>query len=199
MKVTGLSTEWSIELGVRWKVGEDRLLLTDTTESTVKRNSAAPTSVSRTNAPTGDHAESALLQSSSATPTPDGDSDQANVGPNDRSLARTTDRVLPRRTPDLKSSRERLALVDILQRELAIIKKEVNGYCTVEGLKRKYPTFTVWSHLEDWQLKALVDGEEFAPKAYAENLTLMKFGLTSRETLKKDRRKLRKAKEASQK
>ena len=107
-------------------------------------------------------------------------------------------RFRPRRTPDLDSSRERLALVSTLARELAIVKQEVKSYCTVDGVKRKHPKFTLWTLIEDSQIKALVDGEEFTPKAYAENLTLAKFGLTSRETLKKDRKKLRKAKEAGQ-
>jgi len=98
----------------------------------------------------------------------------------------------PRRTPDLQSSRERLALVETVARELAIVKNEVKAYCTADGLKRKYPTFTLWTLIENSQVKALVDGDAFTPKAYAENLVLSKFGLTSRETLKKDRKKLRK-------
>ena len=101
--------------------------------------------------------------------------------------------VGPRRTPDLEVSRERLTLVDKLAQELAIVKREVKRYSTVDVLKRKHPTFTLWNHIDDSQIKALVDGEEFTPKAYAESLTLTKYGLTSRETLKKDRRKLRKA------
>jgi hypothetical protein len=104
--------------------------------------------------------------------------------------------LTPRRTPDLKSSRERLLLVDTLARELATVKLEVKVYCTPEGLKRKHPTFTLWTIIDDGQLRELVDGEPFTPKAYAEHLTLMKFGLTSRETLKKDRSKLRKAEKA---
>ena len=103
----------------------------------------------------------------------------------------------PRRTPDLRSSRERVELANTLARELAIIKQEIAGYCTAEELKRKHPNFALWNHIEDSQVQALVDGEEFTPKAYAENLTLTKFGLTSRETLKKDRRKLRKAGKAA--
>jgi hypothetical protein len=98
-----------------------------------------------------------------------------------------------RRTPDLKSSSERLRIVDALARELATIKQELTGFCTAEGLKQKYPHFVLWNHIEKAELKDLVDGEEFSPRAYAENLTLRKFGLTSRETLRKDRKKLRKA------
>lgn len=135
-------------------------------------------------------------ESSPAIEIPDCDSGSASVGLNDDALVRAPDPVRPRRTPDLKSSRERLALVATLARELAFIKQEVKGYCTVDSLKRKHPKFALWSHIEDSQIKALVDGEEFTPKAYAESLTLIAFGLTSRETLKKDRRKLRRAKEA---
>jgi hypothetical protein len=100
----------------------------------------------------------------------------------------------PRRTPDIQSSRDRVQLVNALARELAIVKQETKGYCTVEGLKRKHPKFTLWTLIEDSQIKELVEGEAFTPKAYAESLTLAKYGLTSRETLKKDRRKLRNAK-----
>lgn len=122
----------------------------------------------------------------------------ADFGPDSSSASRTTGPVRPRRTPNLDLSRNRLALVNVLARELAIVKHEVKVYCTVEELKRKHPKFTLWSLIEDSQIKALVDGEEFVPKAYAENLTLMKFGLTSRETLKKDRQKLRKAEQSRQ-
>jgi hypothetical protein len=105
---------------------------------------------------------------------------------------------LSRRKPDIQSSRERLELLNILARELAILKGDLKGYNTVEGLKQKHPTFVLWAHIEAAELKELVDGEAFAPKAYAGNLVLRKFGLTSPETLKKDRQKLRKAQSAKQ-
>ena len=57
-----------------------------------------------------------------------------------------------------------------------IVKQELNGFCTVDGLKRKLSTFTLWNHIEDSQLKDLVDGAVFMPKAYAESLTLANFG-----------------------
>jgi hypothetical protein len=110
----------------------------------------------------------------------------------------TPDITPPRRVPDLDTSRERLALVEVLARELAIVKQEVRRYRTVEQLKRKHPAFMLWDHIEDSQVKELVDGAAFTPKAYAENLTLTKFGLTSRETLKKDRQKIRKAKKTGE-
>jgi len=101
-----------------------------------------------------------------------------------------------RRTPDLQSSRERLDLVNTLARELATIKPELKGYCTAENLKRRHPEFILWEHIDEAELRELVDGVEFTPRAFAENLTLRKFGITSRETLKKDRKKIRKAQQA---
>jgi hypothetical protein len=98
-----------------------------------------------------------------------------------------------RRGPNLAKSQERLALLENLAHELATVKQEIKGYCTSDILKRKHPKFILWTLIEDSQIKALVDGEEFTPKRYAENLTLAKFGLTSRETLKKDRQKLSRA------
>lgn len=123
---------------------------------------------------------------------------EPGVDPSAEAFLQIAQQVPPRRTPDLDSSRHRLALVATLARELAIVKQEVRRFCTVDSLKRKHPKFTLWTLIEDSQVKALVDGEEFTPKAYAENLTLAKFGLTSRETLKKDRRKLRRAKQTGQ-
>jgi hypothetical protein len=76
---------------------------------------------------------------------------------------------------------------------LATIKQELVVYCTAEGLKQKHPEFILWKHIDEAELRELADGIAFTPKAYAETLTLRKFGITSRETLKKDRKKLRKA------
>jgi hypothetical protein len=103
------------------------------------------------------------------------------------SFART-----PRRVPNLDVSRERLRLLDALATELATLKQDMAGYCTPQELKNRHPGFLLWAHLNDSDLKELVDGEPFFPKRYAETLTLRKFGITSRETLKKDRQKLRK-------
>jgi len=138
--------------------------------------------------------------SSMSPPTemPESVSNKVSIGPNASSISRSPDPGRRRRKPDLEVSRKRLRLVDVLAQELAIIKREIEGYCTADNLKRKYPKFTLWTVIEDSQIMAIVEGEKFTPKAYAENLTLMKFGLTSRETLKKDRRKLRKAQKAGQ-
>jgi hypothetical protein len=100
------------------------------------------------------------------------------------------------RGPDLKTSQDRLELCQVLSRELATIKQDVQRHCTVEGLKRRHPRFKLWEHVDDIDLKELVDGQEFMPKAYAESLVLRQYGLASRETLKKDRSKLKKAKKA---
>jgi hypothetical protein len=110
--------------------------------------------------------------------------------------ARGAGKNTPRRTVDLKSIRERVELADALARELAIIKQETRAYCTAEGLKRKYPKFILWTVIEDSQIKELAEGQTFSPRAYAENLMLAKYGLTSRETTKKYRRRLRQADKA---
>ena len=128
-----------------------------------------------------------------------GQVDNAGINPGTmRKASETQDDPLARRrrTPDLQSSRERLELVKVLASELATIKHDLKRYCTAETLKNQHPNFALWQHLTEAELKELVDGDSFAPKAYAENLTLRHFGLTSRETLKKDRKKLREAKKA---
>ena len=102
-----------------------------------------------------------------------------------------------KRTPDLRSSHERIELVNTLARELATLKRELSRFQTSDGLKKRYPAFVLWQHLDENELKELAEGVSFKPRAYAENLTLRKFGLTSRDTLKKDRRKLRKASKTS--
>jgi len=116
-----------------------------------------------------------------------------NVGNADRDSGANRSNSPPRRIPDLESSRARLNLVATLARELATIKQDLVGYCTAEGLKAKHPEFVLWEHLEHSEVKELAAGMDFTPKAYAENLTLRKFGISSRQTLKKDRRKLRRA------
>jgi hypothetical protein len=70
---------------------------------------------------------------------------------------------------------------------------DLKRHCTAAGLKSKYPQFVLWNHILDVDLKDLIDGANFVPKAYAESLTLRKYGITSRETLKKDRAKVRTA------
>jgi hypothetical protein len=99
------------------------------------------------------------------------------------------------RGPDTQISRERIDLEDTLARQLAIIKVEIEKGCTTDGIKRKYPDFRLWQEIQDADLLELVRGAPLRPRAYARHLTLIHYGLTSLETLKKDRRKLRKAAE----
>jgi hypothetical protein len=100
---------------------------------------------------------------------------------------------LPRRTPDLEKSRERLAFLGVAATELATIKQDLKGHCTAKILKNKYPGFVIWKCLSKQELQEIVEGEAFAPRTFAENLTLRKFGSTSRETLKKDRHKIKRS------
>lgn len=99
----------------------------------------------------------------------------------------------PRRKPDLEKSRKRIELVKTLGRELATLKAAPNVYSTPDSLKRRHPGFKLWEFLDETDLKELADGKDFVPKAYAENLVLSHHNITSRETLKKDRAKLRRA------
>lgn len=101
-----------------------------------------------------------------------------------------------RRVPDLKSSRERIDFVRGLAIELATIKQDLTGFCTAKSLKSRHPEFGIWSVISASEVEEIVGGVAFTPKAFAETLTLRKFGITSRETLRKDRKKLRKAQES---
>ena len=100
---------------------------------------------------------------------------------------------VPRRTPDLEKSRERLAFLESIATELVTIKQDLHGHCTAKSLTKKHPRFVVLGLISKQELQELVDGEAFSPKTYAENLTLRKFGITSRATLKKDRNKIKRA------
>jgi len=95
-----------------------------------------------------------------------------------------------RRKPDLKTSRDRLAFLELAAAELATLKQDLKKHCTAKGLKARHPKFTIWKHIPKQELQELIDGTPFWPKTFAESLALRKFGITSRETLKKDRRKI---------
>jgi hypothetical protein len=110
-----------------------------------------------------------------------------------RSVVGTAEPKVPRRTPDLGKSRERLAFLESLATELATIKQDLKGHCTAKSLKQSRPRFVVWKYISKQELQEIVDGELFWPRTFAENLTLRKFGITSRATLKKDRHKIRRA------
>ena len=83
---------------------------------------------------------------------------------------------VPRRTPDLKMSRERLAFLETVATELATIKHDLAGYCTAKLLKKKHPGFVAFKYISNLELQEIVDGEPFSPRAFAESLTLRKFG-----------------------
>ena len=96
------------------------------------------------------------------------------------------------RGPDLQTSGERIALCHELSRELATLYPEVKKRTTVEKLRMRHPRFKLWEMLSEPEQRELLDGE-FNPRAYADNLTIRHYGLTSTSTLKRDRKKLREA------
>jgi hypothetical protein len=98
----------------------------------------------------------------------------------------------PTRKPDVEISVRRRKLFDRLSTELATIKMRVKRYCDAAMLKLEYPDFELWNHIGPSDVEDLLKGN-FSPRAFAANLTLVAFGNTSRQTLKKDRRKLEKA------
>jgi hypothetical protein len=108
-----------------------------------------------------------------------------------RDVVETAVAKVPRRTPDIEKSRERLAFFDSVATELATIKQDLKGYYTAKSLKQSHPKFVLWKLISKKELQEIVNGETFFPRTFAENLTLRKFGITSRETLKKDRYKIR--------
>jgi len=59
------------------------------------------------------------------------------------------------------------------------------------ALQQQFPSFKLWDLLTPDEVAELAAGEKFLPRAYADNLVLRKYGLTSRETLRKDRQMLR--------
>jgi hypothetical protein len=96
------------------------------------------------------------------------------------------------RGPDLETSRERVKLREKLASELAAIREQVRVWTTLANLKGKYPKYEIWKLLSESEQEELLNGG-FKPRAYAGHLVLREHGLTSLETLRKDRQKLRKA------
>ena len=86
----------------------------------------------------------------------------------------------------------RIEMWNQLAKELTTIQQANRGYTDLPGLKRKYPRFKLWSILSEAEQGELLS-IEFRPRTYAGNLVLRQYGLTSLETLKKDRLRLRKA------
>ena len=101
------------------------------------------------------------------------------------------------RTPDIETSRRRVALYDQLSSELAKVQQWRKGNRKsrdVAALKRDHPNFALWERLTERQQADLLT-DEFRPTAYTWSIVRAVFGLsgesTSREVLKKDRRKIR--------
>lgn len=96
------------------------------------------------------------------------------------------------RGPKLEISRQRVELEDKLCTELATVHFELRQPTSLVELRKKFPDFQIWRRLSGPEQESLLN-EAFKPKAYAKRLVLQEFGLTSEETLKKDRKKLRAA------
>ena len=96
------------------------------------------------------------------------------------------------RGPDIEVSRRRTALVRQLRGELAQVAVEQRKPIELDALKKKFPEFTIWKLMNAQQQNELFDTDDWTPKGIAEDLVLVQFAITSTETLKKDRKKLRK-------
>ncbi len=101
-----------------------------------------------------------------------------------------------KREPDLATSRERIDLLDQLAMELTVIYQQTKKHTTLNKLKNEFSEYKVWELLTNEEQKKLLDNE-FRPKQLARQLVLRKYGLTSVDTLRKDRQKLRRASEQS--
>ena len=97
-----------------------------------------------------------------------------------------------RRGPDLDKIKARTALFNQLRRELATVQEDMLSFHSLEQLKKRHPQFRLWSVLSEAEQKELL-AVEFRPLPYAKTLVLKQYGVTSKETLKKDRLKLRQA------
>ncbi len=93
---------------------------------------------------------------------------------------------------NLSISRKRLSLWDQLGRELATIYQKVQVLTELGQLKQDYPDFKIWSLLSGTEQRELLLGN-FKPRQLAADLVLREYMLTSIETLRYDRKKLRKA------
>ena len=98
------------------------------------------------------------------------------------------------RGPDYAKSRARVELEDTLRSELGKIKSRTAHHTSLDQLRKDFPAFELWKLLSPKEQQELL-ADEFKPRAYARTLVANKFGLTSLETIKKDRQKLRRNKE----
>jgi hypothetical protein len=96
------------------------------------------------------------------------------------------------RGPNLEICRQRIELEDNLRSELATVVFELRQMPSLSELRKKFPEFQLWHLLSGPEQESLL-AEPFKPAAYAKTLVLRRFGLTSEDTLKKDRKKLRTA------
>jgi hypothetical protein len=96
------------------------------------------------------------------------------------------------RGPDLATSQRRIELEDQLRTELATIKLRLDRYADLDRVKKEFPLFALWRVLSVAEQEDLIT-EEFKPRAFARVLTMREFGLSSPDTIKKDRQRLRKA------
>ncbi len=100
---------------------------------------------------------------------------------------------VPRRKPDLETSRNRIAYVNSLATELVTLTQTLHRHTSVKSLKKAHPELSLWKVASNQEIQEILEGHAFKPKMYAEHLALRKFGITSRETLKKDRQKIKRA------
>ena len=103
------------------------------------------------------------------------------------------------RTPDVETSRERVALYSQLASELSRVlqwRKKNRKLLSLSGLKAAFPDFRLWERLPKSQYSELLK-DDIDPKAFAWNIVRVIDGLNgesnSRSVLKKDRAKIRKA------
>ena len=94
------------------------------------------------------------------------------------------------RGPNLAISRERQDLLKVLTTELTAIYQAVQTNVSLAELRSKFPKFRIWDLLSDREQSDLLNAE-FKPRAMAKSIVMREYGITSEETLKKDRQKLR--------
>lgn len=124
---------------------------------------------------------------------PAGDSSEQQASALHQPLAVTAPQNERRhRGPNIEKSQKRVELEDRLLFELGTIRHRTEQYVELDQLKKEFPDFALWEMLSPEEQGDLLT-ETFKPKTYARALTLRKFGLTSSDTIKKDRQKLRKA------
>ncbi len=117
--------------------------------------------------------------------------EQALVTKQGRKVSKSKPNARRERGPDFETSRERVTLEDTLRAELGSVKSQIEkGTGTLKQMEERFPNFQLWKILSSKEQEELLT-EEFRPRTYARTLVTRKFGLTSTETIKKDRQKLR--------